>query len=143
MLVELANSYIAALNQGQVPNIENAWSNVCSFEQERTYKESLKYFDQEINSKIKDLDVGFDNVKTLLKEIRAQALKFLKDNFLGDSRALLNVETKLKTHLKSRTQQVIKEVQSSLDQQINDCIKQEFLSKIDQRVRRDEITSID
>ena len=74
MLVELANSYIAALNQGQIPNIENAWSNVCTFEQERTYKESLKHFDQEINAKIKDLDIGFDNVKTLLKEIREQTV---------------------------------------------------------------------
>jgi hypothetical protein len=32
MIVELANSYIQALNEGVVPNIENAWTNVCQFE---------------------------------------------------------------------------------------------------------------
>lgn len=32
MIVELANSYIQALNTGQVPNIESAWQNVCNFE---------------------------------------------------------------------------------------------------------------
>ena len=32
MLIELANSYIKALNNGEVPVIENAWTNVCHFE---------------------------------------------------------------------------------------------------------------
>jgi hypothetical protein len=32
MVVELAISYINALNEGTVPNIENAWTNVCTFE---------------------------------------------------------------------------------------------------------------
>lgn len=40
MLIELANSYIIALNEGQVPIIENAWTNVCHFEQERAFKEA-------------------------------------------------------------------------------------------------------
>ena len=29
MIVELANAYISALNDGHLPNIENAWTNVC------------------------------------------------------------------------------------------------------------------
>ena len=40
MLVELANSYIGALNDGEVPVIENAWTNVCQFEQQRAFKEA-------------------------------------------------------------------------------------------------------
>lgn len=32
MILELANSYIEALNSGHIPNIESAWTNVCSFE---------------------------------------------------------------------------------------------------------------
>lgn len=32
MLMELANSYVQALNDGNVPNIENAWDKVCFFE---------------------------------------------------------------------------------------------------------------
>ena len=46
MLVELANSYILALNEGQVPVIENAWTNVCHFEQERCLKEAQNVFHQ-------------------------------------------------------------------------------------------------
>jgi len=48
MIVELANSYIEALNSGLVPNIENAWSNVCNFEQERAYKEAIRFFETEV-----------------------------------------------------------------------------------------------
>jgi Guanylate-binding protein, C-terminal domain len=33
MLVELALSYVTALNNGEVPVIESAWTNVCQFEQ--------------------------------------------------------------------------------------------------------------
>ena len=44
MILELAGSYIQALNDGLVPNIENAWSNVCHYEQERTYKAALRFF---------------------------------------------------------------------------------------------------
>ncbi len=43
MLIELANSYIKALNDGEVPVIENAWTNVCHFEQERAFKQALEY----------------------------------------------------------------------------------------------------
>ena len=44
MLVELANSYIGALNDGEVPVIENAWTNVCQFEQQRAFKEAQTLF---------------------------------------------------------------------------------------------------
>jgi hypothetical protein len=32
MILDLAHSYVKALNEGAVPNIENAWNNVCHFE---------------------------------------------------------------------------------------------------------------
>ena len=44
MLIELANSYIKALNDGEVPVIENAWTNVQKFEQERAYKAAQDHY---------------------------------------------------------------------------------------------------
>ena len=32
MLIDLAQSYIDALNEGAVPNIESAWTNMCAYE---------------------------------------------------------------------------------------------------------------
>ena len=48
MILELANAYVKALNDGSVPNIESAWSNVCHFEQERALKESIHHFSDEV-----------------------------------------------------------------------------------------------
>ncbi len=44
MLVELANTYIEALNDGCIPNISSAWKNVTNFEQERAFKTSIEHF---------------------------------------------------------------------------------------------------
>lgn len=62
MLVELANSYIKALNDGEVPVIENAWTNVCHFEQERAFKEAQQTYQRLIferlkNNRAPDIDV--------------------------------------------------------------------------------------
>ncbi len=102
MLVELANSYIEALNSGEVPNIENAWTNVCTFEQERAYKESLKFFDEAVTAKIKKCyqDIGFENVKNLLLAIREETLQHLRSKMLGDAKASEVIEKKLKLELK-------------------------------------------
>lgn len=62
MIVELANSYIEALNTGQVPNIESAWSSVCNFEQERALKEAIKYFKDEIEERIANLSMSEDQI---------------------------------------------------------------------------------
>ena len=48
MLVELAHSYVAAINGGQVPTIESAWDCVQASELERAYKESLQMYERGI-----------------------------------------------------------------------------------------------
>lgn len=103
MLVELANSYIDALNQGQVPNIESAWSSVCTFEQERAYKESIKHFDITVKSKILSSfqDIGFENIKSTLVTIRNETIIFLRSKFLGDTKAIEAFEKKLRSELKA------------------------------------------
>jgi hypothetical protein len=45
MIVELANSYVDALNGGSVPTIESAWDCVQASELERAYQESLAYYE--------------------------------------------------------------------------------------------------
>jgi len=41
MLVELAQTYVTALNQGKVPAIDTAWQNVQKQELERAYQQAL------------------------------------------------------------------------------------------------------
>ena len=46
MIIELANSYVEALNGGKVPTIENAWDSVQASELERAYREALQSYEQ-------------------------------------------------------------------------------------------------
>lgn len=44
MLIELAESYIRAMNSGKVPTIDTAWQNVQKSELERAFSIALKSF---------------------------------------------------------------------------------------------------
>jgi len=46
MLLQLAETYILALNQNEIPKIDNAWANVQNAEFERAFQHSLKECDR-------------------------------------------------------------------------------------------------
>ena len=48
MLLELATAYASAINEGSVPNIQNAWSYVCQNECNRAIEESIQYYNIEM-----------------------------------------------------------------------------------------------
>lgn len=49
MIVELAQSYVAALNGGKVPTIESAWDSVKASELERGYRESMSMYESMVS----------------------------------------------------------------------------------------------
>ena len=48
MLLELAVAYTEAINDGSVPNIQNAWSYVCQNECRRIMDSCINYFADQI-----------------------------------------------------------------------------------------------
>ena len=48
MLLELAQAYTAAINEGSVPNIQNAWSYVCQNECNRAIQESVQFYNRDM-----------------------------------------------------------------------------------------------
>lgn len=65
MLVELAESYVNALNGGKVPTIENAWNYMQASELERALKEVVTEHDAKISSQIeKCLPMNEDQLQT-------------------------------------------------------------------------------
>ena len=48
MLLELTMAYTSAINEGSVPNIENAWSYVCQNECNRAIEESVSIYNAEM-----------------------------------------------------------------------------------------------
>ena len=48
MLATLAESYVVSINNGVVPNIENAWSYICKSECHKAIEESIQKFEETI-----------------------------------------------------------------------------------------------
>lgn len=46
MLATLAESYVVSINNGAVPNIENAWSYICKSECHKAIEESMNKFEE-------------------------------------------------------------------------------------------------
>ena len=70
MLLELAFAYTSAINEGSVPNIQNAWSYVCQNECNRAISESLSVYSNE-------MDPFFEEAKSQMNQ------SFLKKGHFG------------------------------------------------------------
>lgn len=45
ILANLINSYVSAINQNEIPDIDNAWESICKFENEKAIKTSLVVYE--------------------------------------------------------------------------------------------------
>ena len=136
MLVELALSYVNALNNGEVPVIESAWSNVCQFEQQRAYREAQTCYQSLITSRLRlNRDPDID-VKAVLREIRDQALAVLRKDFLGDLKQLEQFKEKLTIEVKANAKAAVKDIAQRLDEQLTELINKRIERDLESRVRR-------
>ena len=108
MLVELAQSWVQAVNDGQVPNIEDTWTNVCQAEcrkhvaalqtkyaaAQRELRDSLPLSEAELHAwhreAVDDARKAFSKqTATLQEDMRAAALDSLEALLAGEWEALL------------------------------------------------------
>jgi len=84
MLANLVNIYVQSINEGTVPNIENAWSYICQNECKKAYTDSMTIFDQTL---VSGVEVSFPmdpaELKVLIKESRVKALDHFKTKSFG------------------------------------------------------------
>ena len=62
---ELADSYVQALNQGEVPHLQSAWNNVCTSNCENSIRECLKMFEGRVSSEVQ-LPMGEGRLRDIL-----------------------------------------------------------------------------
>ena len=136
MLVELANSYIKALNDGEVPIIENAWTNVCHFEQERSFKEAQMVYQTQITSRLKcSKDPNID-IKGTLKQIRENAFQTLKKDFIGELKQLEAYKERLSVELQIQSKAAIKDIMGRQDEYMQQLIVTRIETDLESKVRR-------
>ena len=85
MLLELATAYTSAINEGSVPNIENAWSYVCQNECNRAIEESIQYYNREMERPFLSAKETLDQsiLKKAHQQIREQCVTMFKQKALG------------------------------------------------------------
>jgi hypothetical protein len=69
MLIELAGSYVQALNLGSVPTIESAWDCMQTSELERAFREAIALYESSLRetSKFPMIDAQEKQMLTFLK----------------------------------------------------------------------------
>lgn len=85
MLVQLAQSYIEALNKGQVPTIDLAWDNVQMAELQRALNEAMSDFNEGVKQELDQLPMHEEAMKAIIQNLKDQALATFKQGVLSGS----------------------------------------------------------
>ena len=85
MLIQLAQSYIEALNEGSVPTIDLAWDNVQVAELQRAYDEAISVFNERIKREFSQLPVSEEDMKKMIQNYKDQAMATFKAGVLSGS----------------------------------------------------------
>lgn len=64
MMGSLINTYVQSINEGAVPNIENAWTYICKSQCYKAMQESLDAYDRALReSTLNKLPMGLEELK--------------------------------------------------------------------------------
>ena len=84
MLASLAESYVVSINNGAVPNIENAWSYICKSECHKAIDESLLYYENVLReSVVQRIPMDDDELREVCNEAKKEALAMFSKKAVG------------------------------------------------------------
>ena len=85
MLYGLVESYVTSINQGVVPNIENAWSYICKSECQNAMQDALQQFETDMkDSFYARVPMYEDELRELYREAKKGAIAFFRSKAVGD-----------------------------------------------------------
>lgn len=85
MYITLAQSYVAAINEGAVPNIENAWHYICQNECKKALEESIAKFNTEFCGEVvHEMPLEETEIRDRYRINKEQCFKFFRDNCVGE-----------------------------------------------------------
>ena len=87
MMLELAHAYTGAINEGTVPNIQNAWSYVCQNECNRAIQESIQMYQMEMRPATAEARDTMDQttLKKALQRVREKCVTQFLEKALGQN----------------------------------------------------------
>lgn len=85
MYVNLMKSYVGAINNGAVPNIENAWTYICKNECMKAMYDAMETYDKMIKELLHNkLPMTFEELKMCHKVAKESALNNFRKKAIGD-----------------------------------------------------------
>ena len=85
MYLGLMSSYVKAINEGTVPNIENAWTYLCREQAEKAVDETIVAYDKLVNDNLmKRIPTTLDDLRTQHRLVVQSALDIYKEKLISD-----------------------------------------------------------
>ena len=89
MFLELCQAYTSSINQGSVPNIENAWTSLCKNENLRGINQAVASYEKQMSESSyadpeKTQCIEYSELKKLNRDVTASVLATFKQTALGD-----------------------------------------------------------
>ena len=104
MYLSMMDSYVGAINEGAVPNIENAWNYMCQQQCEKALDDCFELFVMEVKERFNgDFPTSESRFHHQTAEAKEKALDEFRQKALGD-----------------HSQEVLKELRSRINQQIDE-----------------------
>ena len=81
MLANLANVYVQSINEGAIPNIENAWTYICQTECQKSLENSIEVFEEKLGQV--EIPAEEDELEEDFKHAKKAALSYFDDQAVG------------------------------------------------------------
>jgi len=86
MFVSLCNSYVAAINNGAIPNIENAWNYMCKDECIKAVNAAFETYERSLKENlISKIPTTSEEIKSINKLSKESAMEVYKKKALGEN----------------------------------------------------------
>jgi len=86
MLTALMGSYLQAINEGSVPNIENAWTYLCQEQCASGIQDSLEFYEKNVNEQlIKKMPMSLENLKYSHNLVKENVCDYYQKKDLGEA----------------------------------------------------------
>lgn len=100
MLATLAESYVVSINNGAVPNIENAWSYICKSECHKAIEESMNKFEETMREvAMNKIPIDEEELHDIYVEAKKEALALFQKKAVGNvaDEFIKDLKMKIKT----------------------------------------------
>jgi chromosome segregation ATPase len=141
MLLSLAENYVAAINRGVVPNIENAWTYICKSECAKAFQVGLERYDSTIKSFVNEcFPIDQEELKEMHKEAYRAAIEEFKKASVGND--LSDYIKDLKVKIKQKYTNLVVENERETKRCVYDFLSHGYMS-IEQKLKSNAFNTFD